>query len=195
MEMTNEANCSIALAALALAGVVWADSALLINGAGATFLTHILKVVRRISQDKCAAQNKLSVGRLCAGIKQVTEGTVDFGATDGPMNDDQLKAYKDKHGSAILHFPTVLGAVVPTYNIPGVTLRLISPPTRWSASFWDAFQMERPGHRQCQQRCEPPANDIVVIHRSDGSGTTYIWTTIFPKSARTGRTKLARAPR
>ena len=49
----------------------------------------------------------------------MTEGTVDFGASDGPMNDDQLKAYQDKHGFPVLHFPTVLGAAVPTYNIPG----------------------------------------------------------------------------
>ncbi len=53
-----------------------------------------------------------------AGIKQVTEGTVDFGATDGPMNDEQLKEFKDKRGTNVLHFPTVLGANVPIYNIP-----------------------------------------------------------------------------
>src|SRR3954464_12273694 len=62
------------------------------------------------------------------GIKQVTEGTVDFGASDGPMNDDQLKAFQDKHGFGVLHFPTVLGADVPTYNVPGVSGELNFTP-------------------------------------------------------------------
>ena len=56
-----------------------------------------------------------------AGIKQVTEGTVDFGASDGPMTDDQIKEFTAKRGTNILHFPTVLGAVVPIYNVPGVS--------------------------------------------------------------------------
>src|SRR5512140_3301400 len=55
------------------------------------------------------------------GIAQVTAGTVDFGASDGPMNDMQIKEFQDKRGSAILHFPTVMGADVPVYNVPGVT--------------------------------------------------------------------------
>src|SRR5467141_2692070 len=110
------------LAALALAGVVWADSALLINGAGATFPYPIYsKWFDEYHKTNGAAQiNYQSVGSG-AGIKQVTEGTFDFGATDGPINYDERNAYKDKHGSAILHFPTVLGAVVPTYNIPGLS--------------------------------------------------------------------------
>src|SRR2546430_8559893 len=58
------------------------------------------------------------------GIKQVTEGTVNFCDTDCPINEDQLNAYQDKHGFGILHFPTVLGADVPAYNIPGVTAEL-----------------------------------------------------------------------
>src|SRR5258707_15749356 len=117
------------LAALALAGVGWADSALLINGAGATFPYPIYsKWFDEYHKTNGAAQiNYQSVGSG-AGIKQVTEGTVDFGATESPMNEDQLKAYKDKHGSAILHFPTVLGAVIPTYNIPGVTTPLNLTP-------------------------------------------------------------------
>src|SRR5467141_4901771 len=108
------------LAVLAVAGVVWADNALLINGAGATFPYPIYsKWFDEYHKANGSQFNYQSVGSG-ACIKQVTEGTVDFGATDGPMNDDQIKAYRTKNGAGILHFPTVLGAVVPTYNVPGV---------------------------------------------------------------------------
>ena len=107
-------------AVLALGGVAWAQNALLINGAGATFPYPIYsKWFDEFHKANGTQINYQSVGSG-AGIKQVTEGTVDFGASDGPMNDEQIKAYKTKNGSGILHFPTVLGAVVPTYNIPGV---------------------------------------------------------------------------
>src|ERR1700739_3419223 len=117
------------LVVLALAGVLWADAALSINGAGATFPYPIYSkwFDEYHKKNPNLAINYQSIGSG-GGIKQVTEGTVDFGASDGPMNDEQLKAYQDKHGSAILHFPTVLGAVVPTYNIPGVTATLNFTP-------------------------------------------------------------------
>ena len=107
---------------LALGAIVWAQNGLLINGAGATFPYPIYSKWFDEYHKKYAniQFNYQSIGSG-GGIKQVTEGTVDFGASDGPMNDDQLKAFQDKRGSAILHFPTVLGAAVPTYNIPGVT--------------------------------------------------------------------------
>src|SRR5215470_13238350 len=110
------------VAALALATMAWSQGALSINGAGATFPYPMYsKWFDEYHKKNGNIQiNYQSIGSG-GGIKQVTEGTVDFGATDGPMNDDQLKAYQDKHGSAILHFPTVLGADVPTYNIPGVS--------------------------------------------------------------------------
>src|SRR6266478_4066856 len=171
------------LAVLALAGVVWADSALLINGAGATFPYPIYsKWFDEYHKTNGAAQiNYQSVGSG-AGIKQVTEGTVDFGATDGPMNDDQLKAYKDKHGSAILHFPTVLGAVVPTYNIPGVTTPLNFTPDALVDIFLGRIsKWNDPVIANANKGVNLPANDIVVIHRSDGSGTTYIWTDYLSK--------------
>src|ERR1700694_6202787 len=125
------------LVVLALAGVVWADGALLINGAGATFPYPIYsKWFDEYHKTNGAAQiNYQSVGSG-AGIKQVTEGTVDFGATDGPMNDDQIKAFQDKHnGTGILHFPTVLGADVPTYNIPGVSSALNFTPEALAGIF------------------------------------------------------------
>src|ERR1700736_96391 len=120
---------SLVVAVLVLGTLLYAQNPLLINGAGASFPYPIYSkwFAEFHAKNPNLEFNYQSVGSG-AGIKQVTEGTVDFGATDGPMNDDQLKAYKDKHGSAILHFPTVLGAVVPTYNIPGVTTPLNFTP-------------------------------------------------------------------
>jgi phosphate transport system substrate-binding protein len=168
---------------LALAGVLWADSALLINGAGATFPYPIYsKWFDEYHKSNSAIQiNYQSVGSG-AGIKQVTEGTVDFGASDGPMNDEQLKAYKDKHGSPILHFPTVLGAVVPTYNIPGITGSLNFTPDALAGIFLGRIsKWNDPAIANPNKGVNLPANDIVVIHRSDGSGTTYIWTDYLSK--------------
>src|SRR5260370_4622312 len=105
---------------LALAGVLWADSTLSINGAGATFPYPMYsKWFDEYHKKNVNLQiNYQSIGSG-GGIKQVTEGTVDFGATDGPMNDDQLKAFHEKHGFGILNYPTALGSVVPTYTILG----------------------------------------------------------------------------
>src|SRR5260221_2702632 len=125
------------LVVLALGIIVVAQNALLINGAGATFPYPIYsKWFDEFHKKNINFQfNYQSVGSG-AGIKQVTEGTVDFGATDGPMNDEQLKAFQDKHnGTGILHFPTVLGADVPTYNIPGVTSALNFTPEALSGTF------------------------------------------------------------
>jgi phosphate transport system substrate-binding protein len=104
--------------------------------------------------------------------------TVDFGASDGPMTDDQLK----QAGAKILHFPTVLGAAVPSYNIPGVAGELKFTPEALAGIFlgkvtkWNdpAIAGQNPGVKL-------PAEDIVVIHRSDGSGTTYIWSDYLSK--------------
>src|SRR4030095_13255560 len=91
--------------ALALAGAMLAQSGLLINGAGATFPYPIYsKWFDQFHKANGPQINYQSVGSG-AGIKQITEGTVDFGASDGPMNDDQIKAYRTKNGTGILHFP------------------------------------------------------------------------------------------
>src|SRR5215470_9032422 len=127
----------VVIVALALgAFVLAAASSLLINGAGATFPYPIYSkwFDEYHKKDPNLQFNYQSVGSG-AGIKQVTEGTVDFGATDGPMNDDQLKAYEAKHGAGILHFPTVLGAVVPTYNVKGVSAALNFTPESLAGIF------------------------------------------------------------
>jgi phosphate transport system substrate-binding protein len=171
------------VAALTLATILYAQGALLINGAGATFPYPIYsKWFDEYHKAHGNAQiNYQSVGSG-AGIKQVTEGTVDFGASDGPMNDEQIKAYQDKHGSAILHFPTVLGAAVPTYNIPGVTSALNFTPDALAGIFLGRVtKWNDPLIAAANKGVNLPANDIVVVHRSDGSGTTYIWTDYLSK--------------
>ncbi len=156
-----------------------ATDALLINGAGATFPYPIYSkwFAEFGKQHPDLHFNYQSVGSG-AGIRQVSEKTVDFGATDGPMTDEQLKASKQK----LLHFPTVLGADVPTYNIPDVSAELnftgeilanifLGKVTKWNDP---AMASANPG-------VALPDKEIMVIHRSDGSGTTYIWTDFLAK--------------
>src|SRR6202166_3614434 len=172
-----------AIGVLAVCAIVLADNALLINGAGATFPYPIYSKWFDVYHTKNPnfQFNYQSVG-AGAGIKQITEGTVDFGASDGPMNDDQLKAYQDKHGFAILHFPTVLGADVPTYNIPGVTGELNFTPEALAGIFLGKItKWNDPAIASVNKDVKLPANDIVSVHRADGSGTTYIWTDYLSK--------------
>jgi phosphate transport system substrate-binding protein len=170
------------LVVLALGGMVWAQNALLINGAGATFPNPIYsKWFDEFHKANGTQINYQPVGSG-AGIKQVTEGTVDFGATDGPMNDDQIKAYRTKNGAGILHFPTVLGAVVPTCNVPGVSTALNFTPEALAGIFLGRIERwNDPAIANANKGVNLPGNDIVVIHRSDGSGTTYIWTDYLSK--------------
>jgi phosphate transport system substrate-binding protein len=171
---------------LALTAAAWAaQQALLINGAGATFPYPIYsKWFDEYHKKNSSLQfNYQSVGSG-AGIKQVTEGTVDFGATDGPMNDDQLKAFQEKRGGSVLHFPTVLGADVPTYNVPGVTASLNFTPEVLAGIFLGKItKWNDPAIADANKGVNLPAkdNDIVVVRRSDGSGTTYIWTDYLSK--------------
>jgi phosphate transport system substrate-binding protein len=182
------------LVVLAVAGVLWADSALSINGAGATFPYPMYsKWFDEYHKKNANLQiNYQSIGSG-GGIKQVTEGTVDFGATDGPMNDEQLKAYQDKHGSGILHFPTVLGAVVPTYNIPGVTAELNFTPEALAGIFLGKItKWNDPAIADVNKGVKLPAEDIVVVHRADGSGTTYCWTDYLSKVSDEWKTKVGK---
>src|ERR1700687_933023 len=171
------------LAGLVLAVAVWAANALTITGAGATFPYPMYsKWFDEYHKKNGNIQiNYQSIGSG-GGIKQVTEGTVDFGASDGPMNDEQLKAFQDKHGFGILHFPTVLGADVPAYNIPGVTSELNFTPDAIAGIFLGKItKWNDPAIAGPNKGVNLPANDIVVVHRSDGSGTSYIWTDYLSK--------------
>ena len=183
------------MAVLVASGLVWAQGGLLINGAGATFPYPIYSKWFDVYHQKNGGIqfNYQSVGSG-AGIKQVTEGTVDFGATDGPMNDEQLKAFQDKHGAGILHFPTVLGAVVPTYNVPGVSGALNFTPDALAGIFLGKItKWNDPAIAGPNKGVSLPANDIVVVHRSDGSGTTYVWTDYLSKVSDEWKSKVSKA--
>jgi len=173
----------VAMSLLAGAGIVLADNPLSINGAGATFPYPMYsKWFDEYHKKYGNVQiNYQSIGSG-GGIKQVTEGTVDFGASDGPMNDDQLKAFQDKHGFGILHFPTVLGADIPTYNVPGVSGELNFTPEAIAGIFLGKItKWNDPAIAGANAGVKLPGNDIVVVHRSDGSGTSYIWTDYLSK--------------
>jgi len=150
-----------------------------LNGAGATFpypmYSKWFSEYHKLHPDIQINYQSIGSG---GGIRQVINGTVDFGASDGPMSDEMLKEAKTK----ILHMPTVLGADVPAYNIPGVTAELKFTPDALAGIFlgkitkWNdkAITSVNPG-------VSLPDKDIIVVHRSDGSGTSYIWTDYLSK--------------
>jgi len=150
-----------------------------LSGAGATFPYPMYsKWFSEYSKSHSGVEiNYQSIGSG-GGIRQVTAGTVDFGASDMPMTDKQLQDSKTK----ILNLPTVLGADVPAYNIPGVTGEVKFTPEVLAGIFlgkiskWNdkAITSVNPG-------VNFPDKDIIVVHRSDGSGTTFIWTDYLSK--------------
>src|ERR1700735_1617922 len=124
------------------------------------------------------------------GIRQLVAGTVDFGASDGPMSDDQLAQAKFK----ILHFPTVLGAVIPTYNVAGVSTGLnFTQKALAGISLGTITKWNDPEIAKANAGVKLPDADIVVIHRSDGSGTSYIWTDFLGKVSEDWKKKVGNA--
>jgi phosphate transport system substrate-binding protein len=162
-----------ALLIFGLAGAARAADSMLINGAGATFPYPVYSKwfdeYAKIHPDVHINYQSIGSG---GGIRQASEQTVDFGATDGPMNDDQLSKAKIK----LLHFPTVMGAVVPTYNIPGVTAELKFTAKALAGVFLGTItKWNDPEIAKANPGVTLPDDTIIVVHRSDGSGTTYIW--------------------
>jgi phosphate transport system substrate-binding protein len=183
-------------AALAVALTVGAASAqqLSINAAGATFPYPMYSKWFDAYNKKFpnVQINYQSIGSG-GGIQQVTAGTVDFGASDGPMNDMQIKDFLDKRGSAILHFPTVMGADVPAYNVPGITGSLNFTPDAIAGIFLGKVtKWNDPEIAKANPGVKLPATDIVVVHRSDGSGTTYVWVDYLCKISKEWETKVGR---
>jgi len=134
--------------------------------------------------------NYASVGSG-AGIAQLTNGTVDFGASDMPMNDDQIKDFKDKRGVSVLHFPTVLGAAVPTYNVPNVNTDLKFTQKAIAGIYLGTItKWNDPELVNANKGVNLPNADVVVVHRSDGSGTTFIWTDFLAKASPEWKTKV-----
>jgi phosphate transport system substrate-binding protein len=144
-----------------------------INGAGATFPYPIyskwFSEYNKLHPNVRINYQSIGSG---GGIRQLLNQTVFFGATDGPMTDEQLKSAP----GAILHLPTVLGAVVPVYNIPGVTDELkFTGPLLADMYLGKVKKWNDPAIAKLNPGVKLPVTDITVVHRSDGSGTTYIF--------------------
>ncbi|HAY35255.1 MAG TPA: phosphate ABC transporter substrate-binding protein PstS [Ignavibacteria bacterium] len=149
-----------------------------INGAGATFPYPIyskwFNEYAKVNKD--AKINYQSIGSG-GGVKQITEGTVDFGASDSPMSDDEIQKANSKNNNKIIHIPTVIGSVVVTYNLPGIqesinlTGEIVSKIYMGDIKKWNdpKIKSENPN-------LNLPDKDIIVCSRTDGSGTTYVFT-------------------
>src|SRR6059036_3207622 len=164
------AAAGAAVAALATGA---AAQTIKITGAGATFPNPIYqKWFSEYNKLHPAVEiNYQSIGSG-GGIQQVTKQTVFFGASDGPMTPEQMLGAPGK----ILHFPTVLGAVVPVYNIPNVNAELhFSGPLLGDMFLGKITKWNDPAIARLNAGVSLPASDITVAHRADGSGTTYIW--------------------
>lgn len=159
-----------------------------INAAGATFPNPIYQ--KWFSEYNMAHPdvqiNYQSIGSG-GGVRQLIAGTVDFGASDMPMTDEQIKEMKVHP----LHFPTVLGADVVAYNIPGVTANLKLTPEAIAGIFLgDIKKWNDPKIASVNPGVKLPANDIEVVHRSDGSGTTFVFTDYLSKISPTWKSKV-----
>jgi len=164
---------SAAALAAAVALAASASAAIQINGAGATFPYPIyskwFSEYNKLHPDVQINYQSIGSG---GGIQQVTKQTVFFGATDGPMTPEQLQGAPGK----ILHFPTVLGAVVPVYNIPNARAELkFTGPVLANIFLGKITKWNDPQIAGINQGVTLPATDITVVHRAEGSGTTYIW--------------------
>ena len=171
--MKSATKALVMLLALALlAPAVPAQAQMLMNGAGATFPYPIYSkwFEEYIKVDPEVRFNYQSIGSG-GGIRQITERTVDFGASDGPMTDEQMQ----KAPGPLLHIPTVLGAVVATYNLPGNPKLAFTGPVLADIFLGKITKWNDDRIKALNPSVSLPAQPIVVVHRSDGSGTTYIW--------------------
>lgn len=165
------------LAVFTLGGA--AGATVTLSSAGSTFIYPIFtkwsKEYRRLHPDVQISYEAVGSGK---GIARTLAGTVDFGASDGPMSDAQLKLADRK----ILHIPVALGAVIPAYNLPGITQQVRFTPAALAGIYlgtitrWNDPELAGPN-----PHVQLPSNEISLVFRSDGSGTTYVWTDYLSK--------------
>jgi phosphate transport system substrate-binding protein len=162
-----------------------------LNGAGATFPYVLYSKWFDVYKNETGIQfNYQSIGSG-GGIKQMIEGTVDFGATDGPMKDEQLEDAKTKRGAEILHIPTVMGAVVATYNLKEAGTDLKLTPEVLAGIFLGDIKVWNDARILAINKGKQlPEKPIVVVHRADGSGTTYIFVDYLSKVSNDWKTKV-----
>ncbi len=168
----------IGILTLLIAGNRTASAQMMINGAGATFPYPIYSkwFDEYAKVDPSVRFNYQSIGSG-GGQKQILAQTVDFGASDGPMSDDNLAKAPGK----LLHIPTVAGADVVTYNLPGNPTLMLDADTIAGIFLGQIKKWNDPKIKATNPNVDLPDQEIVVVHRSDGSGTTYIWTDYLSK--------------
>jgi phosphate transport system substrate-binding protein len=161
-----------------VAVVTTANAATTLNGAGATFPYPIYSKwfsdYHKLHPDVQINYQSIGSG---GGIRQLLAGTVDFGASDGPMTDEQLQQSSTK----ILHIPAVLGAVAPAYNLPGVAELKFTPQILAGIYLGTITKWNDPAIAKVNPGASLPGDSIIVVHRSDGSGTSFIWTDYLSK--------------
>jgi len=178
--------CAVFLLALWPASIPIADAQtdqLVINGDGSTFAYPMYsKWIEEYQKENPAVHLTYVSNGSGAGIHDIMLGTVDFAGTDGPLNKTQLLDFSTHRNCEVLHFPTAIGADVPIYNVPGVIQELNFTPQALAGIFlgtitrWNDPEIAKPNPNVLL-----PANDILVVHRQDGSGTTYVWTDYLSK--------------
>ena len=185
-------TAAVLVLSLAVAGGATAAGPLTINGAGATFPYPLYsKWFYEYSNANPGVRfNYQSIGSG-GGIKQIIAGTVNFGATDAPMTEEGMK----KLPGPILHIPTALGAVVPVYNLDGVASGLkLTPEVLAGIYLGKITRWNDPKIAELNKTMTLPNADIVVAHRSDGSGTTDIFTNYLTTVNAEWRAKVGRGP-
>jgi phosphate transport system substrate-binding protein len=178
--------CGLAAVAVAQSG------AMLLNAAGATFPYPVYSKwfdVYHTAHPNIQI-NYQSIGSG-GGKQQLKAGTVDFGASDAPMTDDEITAFKQARGIGVLHFPTVLGAVVPTYNVAGTSGDLNFTQHALAGIYLGTItKWNDPEIAKANPGAKLPGDDIVVIHRAESSGTSFIWTDFLAKASPDWKTKV-----
>ena len=175
--------CKLVLLLLCALLVVPAVGQNTLNGAGATFPNPIyskwFSEYHKLHPDIQINYQPIGSG---GGIRQVTESTVEFGASDMPMTNEQLKEAEARLKTKILNLPTVVGGVVPAYNIPGVTTELKFTAQLLADIFLGKISnWSDPAIAKVNPGIIFPHQEIMIVHRSDGSGTTFIWTDYLSK--------------
>jgi phosphate transport system substrate-binding protein len=156
---------------------------LVINGDGSTFAYPMYsKWIDEYRKDNPAVHFTYVSNGSGAGIHDIMLGTVDFAGTDGPLNKLQMLDFSTHRNCEVLHFPTAIGADVPIYNVPGVIQALNFTPEALAGIYLGTItKWNDPAIAKPNSNVSLPADDIVVVHRQDGSGTTYVWTDYLTK--------------
>jgi phosphate transport system substrate-binding protein len=188
--MKRKATLEMALALFLLG--LWAaflptaaaqEDKLLIKGDGSTFAYPLYnKWIEEYEKDNPAVRFTYVSNGSGAGIHDIMLGTVDFAGTDGPLTKLQMLDFSTHRNCSVLHFPVAIGADVPIYNVPGVTQELnFSPEALAGVYLGTISKWNDPEIAKHNPNVSLPTNNIVVVHRQDGSGTTYVWTDYLSK--------------